>query len=96
MSEVKKEKAVREKKTKPKAHRVKVKADPAIVAKARELRDRWLEQVNASDGIASVGVHSAGKIGAGRYELGRTCQASGLIEATPGKPLAIDHTSLAA
>ncbi len=31
---------------KPKTHRVKVKNDPRLVAAARELRDRWLEQVN--------------------------------------------------
>jgi hypothetical protein len=31
----------------PKRKREKVKADPALIAKARELRDRWLEKVNS-------------------------------------------------
>jgi hypothetical protein len=39
----------------------KVKADPALVAKARELRDRWLERVNAAGG-ASVKRRIAGVV----------------------------------
>ena len=34
-----------------------MKNDPALVAKARELRDRWLEKVNANPGL----IDSAGK-----------------------------------
>ena len=41
-----KEKPPREKK--PKTPRVKAKIDPQLVAKARELRDRYLERVNES------------------------------------------------
>jgi hypothetical protein len=37
-----------EKPTKPKRERApKQNVDPAFLAKARELRDRWMEQVNA-------------------------------------------------
>jgi hypothetical protein len=43
--------------------------DPHFVAKARELRDRWLEHVNADP---------SGLIGAGKYEVARR-----LPEATP-------------
>jgi hypothetical protein len=51
----------------------KVKADPAHVAKARELRDRWLEQINASGGA----VLSQG--GQGKYDVSRqlACGAMG-------------------
>ena len=35
-------------KAEPKAPRVKAKCDPRLVAAARALRDRWLEQVNAT------------------------------------------------
>jgi hypothetical protein len=38
----------RERVEKPKGPRVKVKIDPALVSKARELRDRYLERVNES------------------------------------------------
>jgi hypothetical protein len=34
--------------------RVKAKADPALIAKARELRDKWMDHV-AANGIESVG-----------------------------------------
>jgi N-acetylglutamate synthase-like GNAT family acetyltransferase len=52
-----------------KKKREKVKADPALVAKARELRDRWLERVNAPGG-ASVLASS------GKYEVGKQLTAS--------------------
>ncbi|MEA2710801.1 MAG: hypothetical protein QOF78_3402 [Phycisphaerales bacterium] len=57
-------------KAKPrKPKREKVKADPAHVAAARELRDRWLEQVNAGGAGAAGG---AGLVGAaGKYEVSR-------------------------
>jgi hypothetical protein len=35
----------------------KLKADPKLVAKARELRDRWLEHVNAGQAV----IESSGK-----------------------------------
>jgi hypothetical protein len=43
-------KTIREKKPK-------LKTDPALVAKARELRDRWLEHVNAGQAV----IESSGK-----------------------------------
>lgn len=46
---------------KPKADRIKPKADPALIAKARELRDRWLERVNAH-GLELI---------AGKYDVAR-------------------------
>ncbi len=49
---------------------IKVKApkknDPALAAKARELRDRWLEQVNATGG--------APLLGQGKYDVSRPLQ----------------------
>jgi hypothetical protein len=41
--------------------RAKVKADPRLVAAARELRDRWLERVNGGEVL----------VGGGKYEVGR-------------------------
>jgi len=52
-----------------KKKREKVKADPAHVAAARELRDRWLEQVNASGGRAPL-------IGEGKYDVARHLPAT--------------------
>lgn len=46
---------------KSRANPPQAKADPAIVAKARELRDCWLEQVNAN-GLLSI---------AGKYDVAR-------------------------
>jgi hypothetical protein len=61
-----------EPKTKPaKAKREKaggVKADPVLVAKARELRDRWLEKVNDAGG-ASL------RLSQGKYAVGRELAA---------------------
>jgi len=53
-------------KVKPvKAPRAKVKNDPKLVSAARELRDRWLEQVNAAQSeLPSMGA-------SGKYELSR-------------------------
>ncbi|MEO6437084.1 MAG: hypothetical protein ABIP55_15175 [Tepidisphaeraceae bacterium] len=50
----------RQKAQKEKAPRVKPKNDPRLVAAARELRDRWLERVNATPLLAT-----------GKYEVGR-------------------------
>jgi len=44
-----------------------VKNDPRLVAAARELRDRWLEQVNSG--------HSPPEA-AGKYEVSRQLQAA--------------------
>jgi len=49
---------------KPKTKRVKVKNDPKFVAAARELRDRWLEEVNATP----LPSH-------GKYDVSRQLQA---------------------
>jgi hypothetical protein len=67
--------ARKDKSAKPK--REKVKADPVLVAKARELRDRWLEQVNASagDALSAQGVR-------GKYDVSRQLPAA-LVKPTP-------------
>ena len=44
-----------------------MKADPKLVAAARELRDRWLEQVNAGELLLE---------GAGKYDVARQISAS--------------------
>jgi hypothetical protein len=46
--------------------KVKVKNDPRLVAAARELRDRWLEQVNSGQYLPEA---------AGKYEVGRMLEA---------------------
>ena len=60
---------------KPKRERKpKVKADPKLVAAARELRDRWLEQVNAGAYVLED---------AGKYDVSR------LIDASAPRPTAV-------
>jgi hypothetical protein len=51
-----------EKRSKSRAPRVKTKNDPALAAKARELRDRWMEQLNQNPQML---------LGDGKYEVGR-------------------------
>ncbi|HZN65505.1 MAG TPA: hypothetical protein VFB66_09400, partial [Tepidisphaeraceae bacterium] len=46
---------------KPREPRAKAKADPKLVAAARELRDRWLERVNAVEVVSG-----------GKYDVGRS------------------------
>src|SRR5688572_26467179 len=46
----------------PRAKAEKPKCDPKLVAAARELRDRWLEQVNADPAML---------IAAGKYDVGK-------------------------
>jgi hypothetical protein len=50
---------------KPKAERVKRPCDPRLVAAARELRDRWLEMVNADPSVL---------LSAGKYDVSRLLQ----------------------
>ena len=45
----------------------KVKIDPKYVAAARELRDRWLEELNAGQHLPEA---------AGKYEVGRQISAA--------------------
>jgi len=52
--------------------RVKVKANPAHVAAARELRDRYLEQFNS--GLVLPSSTSSGQAG-GKYEVSRQIEA---------------------
>ena len=59
-----------------KAKREKVKADPAHVAAARELRDRWLEQVNAAPMLQG---------GQGKYDVSR--QLAGAADAIAERPV---------
>ena len=62
---------------KPKrAKKPKVKNDPALVAKARELRDRWLEKVNGPGGAALLASQS-------KYELSAPPPASPALPAPP-------------
>lgn len=69
-------------KAKPqKKKREKVKADPKHVAAARELRDRWLERVNAGQYLPQA---------CGKYEVSRMLAADGAtdspIPALPAPP----------
>jgi hypothetical protein len=55
----------------------KVKTDPALVAKARELRDRWLEQLNQQP-----------LLGNGKYDVARPQLATAAKPAVPALPAA--------
>jgi hypothetical protein len=66
------EKPEREKPRRQKAGRVK--ADPAHVAKARELRDRWLEKVNADPSVL---------LSCGKYEVSKQLTAAAPVTAAP-------------
>jgi hypothetical protein len=57
-----------------KPKREKVKADPKLVAAARELRDRWLERVNADP---------AALLPEGKYDVGRRMSEPVQIQAGP-------------
>jgi hypothetical protein len=46
------------------SRRAGMKNDPKLIAAARELRDRWLEQVNAPGGNALL-------VGCGKYDVSR-------------------------
>lgn len=59
---------VSEKTPRAKTPRVKIKADPKLIAMARELRDRWLEEVNSGE----YRIEPAGK-----YEIGRRIEQRG-------------------
>jgi len=61
---------------KEKTPRVKPKNDPRLVAAARELRDRWLEQVNATPFLAQ-----------GKYDVSRAIGESVTVEIAPMKLL---------
>ena len=52
---------------KPKAEKIKRKADPKLISAARELRDRWLEQVNSGANQLPA---------SGKYEIGRSLEGS--------------------
>jgi hypothetical protein len=74
--------SVIEEKVEKKEKKPKVKNDPQLVAAARELKDRWLEQVNG-------GLYLP--MGNGKYEGSR-----GIGEARPhGRPL-IEQSAIAA
>ena len=55
--------SVIEEKIEPKEKKVRQKNDPRLVAAARELKDRWLEQVNSGMYLP---------MGNGKYEVSRT------------------------
>ena len=48
----------------PEPEREKAKADPAIIAKARELRDKWMEQVNAQPFLPALGKYDVARLAA--------------------------------
>jgi hypothetical protein len=50
-----------------------VKNDPKLIAAARELRDRWLEQVNAGAKVPQV---------LGRYDMSKALDGQAIL--TPG------------
>ena len=67
--------SVEEKIEKPKRVKKQIKNDPRLVAAARELRDRWLEGVNAGADLGQVALPVA------KYDVSRA------IEAVPIRPL---------
>jgi hypothetical protein len=66
--------------TPEKKKREKVKADPALVAKARELRDRWLERVNAPGGTSVLS-------SSGKYDVSSAAAALPARESRQAFPL---------
>ena len=67
----------------PKAKKVKAKNDPKLVAAARELRDRWLEKVNAPVGAPILESN-------GKYEVSRALPETRMapaIEVVPARVL---------
>jgi len=63
-----------EKTEKPKAPRAKQKADPKFVAAARELRDRWLERVNAEPRLIGSAIGSPTRL-TGKYKVTRAIRS---------------------
>ena len=61
--------------------RVKQKNDPKLVAAARELRDRWLEEVNAAPQQAITGKYDVSR--AGEAQLGFARRGTMLVEQGP-------------
>jgi hypothetical protein len=68
------------KEVKVKEPKKKVKNDPKLVAAARELRDRWLEQVNAPGGENLL-------VGAGKYDVSRALGEASVIEMPQAKQI---------
>jgi len=64
----------------PRPPRVKAKNDPRLVAAARELRDRWLEQVNAGLYLPT---------GNAKYDVGRLISEARETPAPPTAPLLV-------
>ena len=61
-------------KAKPAPKKV-VKNDPKLVAAARELRDRWLEQYNSGEGVTTA---------LGKYDVSRALSAPVAASLLPG------------
>jgi hypothetical protein len=79
---------------KPKAEKVKEpkkkrKNDPKLVSAARELRDRWLEQVNAEGGERLI-------VGSGKYDVSRALPSAAAREGFFVEQPAKQITSMAA
>jgi hypothetical protein len=60
--------------------KVKVKCDPRLVAAARELRDRWLEKMNAEPELIE---------GGGKYEVNRRIEPAGAARMDTIRPVAL-------
>lgn len=69
----------------PREPKVKVKNDPRLVAAARELRDRWLEQVNATPLLAS-GKYDVSRVIEGNATDGPLSIVSTVFESRPALP----------
>ena len=69
-------------KEKVKEPRKKTRNDPKLVAAARELRDRWLEEVNA--GAAML-------VGNGKYDVSRQIEGMHVEEDVPAKQIEVKH-----
>jgi hypothetical protein len=57
-----------------------VKCDPRLVAAARELRDRWLEKMNAEPELIE---------GGGKYEVNRRIEPAGAARMDTIRPVAL-------
>jgi hypothetical protein len=64
--------------TRERVPRPKAKNDPKLVAAARELRDRWLEHVNADPSVM---------LSAGKYDIARALGSTNFVASPASAPL---------
>ena len=72
-----------------------MKNDPKLVAAARELRDRWLEQVNADGGTGGAGGASVLQAN-GKYDVSKRLPAPAPAPAPQPNPILQLPTATAA